>query len=148
MDTDNFLHFGKLLLYFWRKIQNPMKWSEVTQSCPTLCDPMDCSLPGSIHEIFQARILECVAISFSRGSSRPRDRTRVSCIAGRRFTVWATREAQLPFNSENISSYLGKNSHVLSCYRKRGYVYYIKKVSSFTTGRLSVVCAKFSVYLW
>ena len=45
------------------------KESAVTQLCPTLCDPMDCSLPGSIHEIFQARILEWVAISFSRGSS-------------------------------------------------------------------------------
>ena len=68
--------------------------SEVTQSCPTLCDPMDSSLPGSsIHGIFQARVLEWVAISFSRGSSRPKDRTRVSLIAGRRFTVWATRES-------------------------------------------------------
>ena len=48
--------------------------SEVAQSCPTLCDPRDCSLPGSyVHGIFQARILEWVAISFSRGSSRPRD---------------------------------------------------------------------------
>ena len=55
----------------------------------TLCDPVDCSLPGSIHEIFQARILEWVAVFFSRGSSRPRDRTWVSCIAGRHFTVWA-----------------------------------------------------------
>ena len=44
--------------------------SELTQSCPTLCDPMDCSLPGSsVHRILQARILEWVAISFSRGSS-------------------------------------------------------------------------------
>ena len=67
--------------------------SEVAQSCPTLFDPMDGSLPGSsIHGIFQARILEWAAISFSRGSSQPRDRTRVSCIADRRFTVWATRE--------------------------------------------------------
>ena len=67
----------------------------VTQSCPTLCDPMDCSLPGSsVHGIFQARILEWVAISFSRGSSRPRDRTRVSHVAGRHFTVWATREVK------------------------------------------------------
>ena len=66
--------------------------SEVTQSCPTLCDPMDCSLSGSsVHGIFQARILEWVAVSFSRGSSQPKDRTRVSCIASRRFTVWATR---------------------------------------------------------
>ena len=71
-----------------------VKWSEVAQSCPTLCDPMDCSLPGSsVHWILQARILEWVAISFSRESSWPRDWTQVSCIAGRRrFTVWATRE--------------------------------------------------------
>jgi len=67
--------------------------SEVAQSCPTLCDPMNCSLPGSsVHGIFQARILERVAISFSRGSFRPRDRTPVSHIGGRRFTLWATRE--------------------------------------------------------
>ena len=70
------------------------KESEVTQSCPTLYDPMNCSLPGfSVHGIFQARVLEWVAISFSRGSSWPRGRTQVSCIAGRRFTLWATREA-------------------------------------------------------
>ena len=48
--------------------------SEVAQSCPTLCNPMDCSLPGSsLHGILQARVLEWVAIAFSRGSSRPRD---------------------------------------------------------------------------
>ena len=59
----------------------------VAQSCPTLCDPVDCNLPGSsVHEIFQARILEWVAISFSKGSSQPRDRTRVSCTAGKFFT--------------------------------------------------------------
>ena len=68
-------------------------WSEVAQSCSTLCDPMDCSLLGSsVRGIFQARVLEWIAISFSRGSSRPRNRTRVSCIAGRCFTVWTTRE--------------------------------------------------------
>ena len=55
--------------------------SEVAQSSPTLCDHMDCSLPGSsVHGIFQTRILEWVAISFSKGSSRPRDQTHVSCI--------------------------------------------------------------------
>ena len=71
-----------------------VKESEVAQSCPTLCDHMDFSPPGSsIHGIFQARVLEWIAISFSRGSSQPRDRTQVSCIAGRRFTVWASREA-------------------------------------------------------
>ena len=62
--------------------------SEVARSCPTLCDPMDGSLPGStVHGILQARILEWAAISFSRGSSQPRDQTQVSCIADRRFTI-------------------------------------------------------------
>ena len=66
----------------------PPSEGEVAQLCPTRCSPMDCSLPGSsIHGIFQARVLEWVAISFSTGSSRPRDRTRVSCIAGRCFTL-------------------------------------------------------------
>ena len=55
---------------------------------------MDCSPPGSsVHEIFQARVLEWVVMPSSRGSSQPRDRTLVSCIAGRFFTVWVTREA-------------------------------------------------------
>ena len=57
------------------------------QSCPTLCNLMDCSPPGSsVHGISQARILEWVAIPFSRGSSRPRDQTPVSCLTGRYFT--------------------------------------------------------------
>ena len=55
--------------------------------------PVDCSPPGSsVHGILQARLLEWVAISFSRGSSRPRDRTQVSRIAGRCFNLWATGE--------------------------------------------------------
>ena len=59
-----------------------------SQSCLTLCDPKDCSPPGSsVYGIFQARILEWVAISFSRRSSRPRDQARVFCVAGRCFTV-------------------------------------------------------------
>ena len=66
--------------------------SEAAQSCPTLCNPMDCSLPGSsVHGIFQAIILEWIAISFSRGSSQPRAQTWVSRIVDRPFTVWATR---------------------------------------------------------
>ena len=65
----------------------------VTQSCLTLCNSMDCSLLGSsVHGIFQARILGWLAISFSRGSSQPRERTQVSYIAGGCFTIWATRE--------------------------------------------------------
>ena len=70
--------------------------SEVTQSCPTLYDPMDCSLPSSsVHVILQARILEWVAISLSKGSFQPRDQTQVSyvsCIASKFFTVSATWE--------------------------------------------------------
>ena len=67
----------------------------VAQSCLTLCNPMDCSPPGSsVHGILQARILELVAISLSRGSSQPKDQTQVSCIAGGFFTTWANREAQ------------------------------------------------------
>ena len=73
------------VIYF---IHSEKSAREVAQSCPTLCDPMDCSLPGSsVHGSFQARILEWVAISFSRRSSQPRDWTQVSRIAGRRFTV-------------------------------------------------------------
>ena len=72
--------------------------SEVAQSCPTLCNPVDCSPSGSsAHGILQARILKWVAISFSRGSSWPRDRTQVSCIAGRRFNLWATRDECIRF---------------------------------------------------
>ena len=66
------------------------KWVKVTQTCPTLCDPMDYTLRG----ILQARILEWVAFPFSRGSSQPRSWTQVSHIAGGFFTSWATREAQ------------------------------------------------------
>ena len=68
------------------------------QSCPTLCDPMDYSLPGfSVHWILHTRILEWVAMSSSMGSSQPRGQTHISCnswIAGRFFAVWATEKAQ------------------------------------------------------
>ena len=66
----------------------------VAQLCATLFDPIDWDPPSSsVHGILQARILEWVAIPFSRGSSQPRGRTWVSCIAGRHFILWATREA-------------------------------------------------------
>ena len=77
-----------LCLLHWQEGSLPLEThleseSEVTQSCPTLCDPMHCSPPGSsIHGIFQARVLEWVAISFSRGYSQPRDWTWVSHIEG------------------------------------------------------------------
>ena len=89
--------------------------SEVAQSCLTLCGPVDCSLPGfSIHGILQARILEWVTISFSRGSSRPRDRTQVSCTGGRCFNlylvmyyyVYVEWDWSLIFLCNNVSTYL------------------------------------------
>ena len=68
----------------------------VTQSCPTLCDPMDCGPPGSsVHGILQARILERVAMPSSRGSFQSKDRTQVAFTAGRFFTIWTTKEASL-----------------------------------------------------
>ena len=68
----------------------------VAQLCMTLFNPMGCSLLGSsVHGVLQAWILGRMAISFSRGSSRLRDWTQVSCIAGRFFTIWATKEAAL-----------------------------------------------------
>ena len=70
--------------------------SGVTQLYLTPCEPIDCSLPGSsVHGIVQARVLEWVAISFSRGSSWPRDWTWVSRIVDRCFTIWATRKVSL-----------------------------------------------------
>ena len=70
---------------------------EVAQSCLTLWDPEDCSPSGSsIHGIFQAIILEWVVISFSRGSSQPRDQIQASRTAGRHFNLWATREVIFP----------------------------------------------------
>ena len=74
-------------------LENVSEWLKVAQSCLTFCDPMDCSPPGSsIHGIFHARILEWITIPFSRGSSRLRDQTWVPRIAGKFFTIWATRK--------------------------------------------------------
>ena len=82
------------LVGYWIRICLPVQGCVlVAQSCPTLCDPMGCSPPGSsVHWILPARILKWIAIS-SRGSSQPRDRTWVFCTAGRFFTIWATRKA-------------------------------------------------------
>ena len=91
---------------------------EVAQSCPTLCNPMDCSLPGSsVHGIFQAIILEWIAISFSKGSSQPRDWTQVSRIVDRRFTVWAinTKAQSLVKVSSAILDLIGSNQFSYGC---------------------------------
>ena len=78
----------------------------VTQSCPNVYGPMDCSLSGpSVHGILQARILEWVAIFFSRGSSQPRDWTQVSCIAGRFLTIWASGKLYLIHMSPIFDSF-------------------------------------------
>ena len=73
------------------------KWVKVTQSCLTLCDPMDYTVLG----ILQASIMEGTASPFSRGSSQPKDQTQVFHIAGRFFTSWATREA--PKKDDDLS---------------------------------------------
>ena len=91
-------------------------WWWWSHSVVSLCDPMDCNLLSfSVHGILQARILEWIAISFSRGSSRPRDRTRVSRIAGRRFNLWASREAlsgnEFSFTSQLVRSWYHKFSY-------------------------------------
>ena len=90
-----------------RHVGSSQKWSEVKLlSRVWLCDPMDCSPPGSsLHGILQARVLERVAIAFFRGSSQPRDWTPVSCIADRHFTAWATREAPGDYLCHSVNSF-------------------------------------------
>ena len=87
---------------------------KATQSCPTLCDPID----YTVHGIFQVRRLEWVAFPFSRGSSQRRNRTRVSCIVGRFFTSWITKEASTPetniilsFGYITVKIWISKNNH-------------------------------------
>ena len=95
------------LLSIYLKYLPKWKWK---WSCSVVSDslrPMGCSPPSSsVHGILQARILGWVAISFSRGSSWPRDRTQVSCIAGRHFNLCATREAHLPKIYAQICTYV------------------------------------------
>ena len=86
-------HFSFAAFTFYWFLKYISEWSEVTQSCLTLCYPMDCSLPASsVHGMFQAIVLEWIAISFSRVSSQTRDWIWVSRIVDRHFTIWATRE--------------------------------------------------------
>ena len=102
--------------------QNPWTywWFPVAQSCLTLYNPMDYSPPGSsIHGILQARILEWVAISSSRGSSQPRDRTQVSCIAGGFFTSWGAAIAILRWWGSKML-YLGHRGRGCVSSRWRG----------------------------
>ena len=84
----------------------------VAQLCLTLCDPTECS---SVHGILQTKILEWVAIPFSKGSSQPRDWTRADYITGRFFTLWATREAQ-SFTRSKWNTVKGEYSFFLFCF--------------------------------
>ena len=96
----------------------------VAQSCLTLCDPRDYSPPGSsVHEILQARILEWVAISFSRESSQPRGLTRVSHIAGRFFTVWIIKETHPVFSTPFIKEIILFTLYVLALCLKINWSY-------------------------
>ena len=90
------------ILQSWKRRNSILaEWKWKCYSCLTLCVPMDRSLSGSsLHGILQAIILEWVAISFSRGSSQPRDQTQVSHIAGRCFNLWATRKSKADFNCD------------------------------------------------
>ena len=73
----------------------------ITQLCPTLCDPVDCSPPdSSVHGILQTRLLEWVTIPFSRGSSQPRDQTQVFCIAGRFLLSETSEKPNVLYNQE------------------------------------------------
>ena len=106
--------------------KNAQSESEVSQSCSTLWDPMDCSLWGfSIHGVFHTRVLEWVAISFYRGYSWLRARTQVPHIVGRRFTVWATREVCNPTpghisgEKHYLKGYMCPNVHCSTVYNSQ-----------------------------
>ena len=109
----------------------------VTQSCPTLCNPMDCSpTSSSVHGILQTRILEWLVILFSRGSSQLRDQILVFCIAGRFFTIWVTGKSLCWYKSQhkcihitadvygmlNPTALLATLIHVLSADVPAGYL--------------------------
>ena len=92
-------------------------WTVVlaAQSCLTLCNPTDCSPPGSsVRGILQARILQWVAIPFSGGSSWHRDGTWVSCTAGRFFTIWATGKSLIDEWRNQTQYYLWHHIIILS----------------------------------
>ena len=93
----NIIHaFNTTELYICKWLMLVAQFSSVQSlGCVQLfCDPMDCSPPASsVQGILQARILQWLAVCYSRGSSRPRDPTQVSCMADRFFTLWATRDS-------------------------------------------------------
>ena len=138
------------LLYFSNTMKNQIsqlflprevkvhQWSKVkaAQSCLNPCDSIDYTVRG----ILQARILERVAVPFSRGSSQPRDQTQISCTAGRFFTSWANREAQEYWSAHSSLSCLQgilltqeSNWGLLNC---RRIVYQLRYEGSLKTCRV------------
>ena len=125
--------------------RNSMHAFSVAQLCTTLCDPIDCSLPGfSIHGIFQARMLEWVAISSSRGSSWPWDRTRVSCIGRQILYHWVIWESPQKFHRlrqfycpllfpcycKSYLCYISWKLHV-HCYYNKSWFYFFQSALIF-----------------
>ena len=102
---------------------------QLLQSCPTLCDPMDCSPPGSsIHGIFQARILEWMAISSSRGSSLPRNQIHVFCVSwiGRWILYhWATWDSDVAKFSKCSLFFLPHRHELTSCIESSSGIKYL-----------------------
>ena len=103
-----------------KSLESLCKWKLVAQLCPTLCNPTDCSPPGSsVPGILQVRILEWVAIPFSRRSFEPRNRIWVSCIAGRFFIIRAIRKTLADSLSRNKKrKNLGEFGHWILVYYK------------------------------
>ena len=129
------------------------EWVKIAQSCLTFCSSMDCSPPGSsVLGILQARILKWVSVPFSRGSSWPRDQTQVSCIAGRFFTIWATREAlyMYVYVYMYIYAYAYKHTHTYngfitwSILRKFSHVLYGRRNNDFFQGSMETYCSCFT----
>ena len=111
---------------------HPMLCVRVAQSCLTLCNPMDWSPPGSsVHGILQTRILEWVAISFSRGSSQLREQAQVSCIAGRFFTVWVWK----PLQREPLQREIHAKWNKCNCLLMPGFVLHLLTRSLNNTAR-------------
>ena len=121
------IHINNYLKYKWIAgrfftIRATREALLVIQLCLILHKSMDCSPPcSSVHGILQARILEWVAIPFSRGSSQCRDRTCISCITGRLFTAWATRDGYQEGKGETENWEIGIKIYTL---------WYIKEVTN------------------
>ena len=117
---------------------------KVTQSCLTLCDPM----VYTAHGILQARILEWVAFPFSRGSSQARDQSQVSRIAGRFFTSWATREAQMKMCQKYSLRALSKLSKAQCSFSLKLMSYLTLKLTTLLHTVWDTVSPAFSVTIW